>query len=605
MRWISRRATALWPLILLGAGLPGAHARSGEAARTVDGGQEESAVRAAWEQAMTAAKEAKKARDWGTAASAYERALTLAGTLADDSPLIQAADAKAGFHRERWEYPEAIAACERLLSAGAERWELLWRSRSCQWSLAELYETVEAFEEAEALRRARLEHLETADRPTRSDLVRRTSELARLLMKIRPEDGEIETLLLAARNLAPAGEAERRALSDLGLFYAERGRHEEARDALGASLARLDESDPSQQSMIVYLEKKLAAELESLGDFDGAERRLRSALARDESRLGEDHFRVADSLYRLGRFLANRERLYEAEPHLRRAVELNAAAVGDDHPGYDYLRRELRRVLVALGRDSEGAAGDTRAEPPSCDCPPGWQRARALQREGRTQEALALLAAGLAQAERDYGEDSLAVAAALNEIGRLHWSKQPVEAIAAYERRLAILAPQVEATDPRVVDTASRLGYLYAVTRDYDQAVAYTRLEVDSLRRRDEATVQLAEALADLGRRHDEAGRPSEAIEYHQLAAEMWSALAGEGCREQIRALGALGWSYVRAERHDEAEELLLGLIAFLEAREPADEFGLSSAWNALVRLYDETAREAEAREARARAAGR
>jgi hypothetical protein len=84
---------------------------------------------------------------------------------------------------------------------------------------------------------------------------------------------------------------------------------------------------------------------------------MRRALAIDEASLGKDHPTVAIRLNNLAQLLQATNRLGEAEPLMRRALAIGEASLGNDHPTVALRLNNLARLLQATNRLGE-------AEPP-------------------------------------------------------------------------------------------------------------------------------------------------------------------------------------------------------------------------------------------------
>jgi hypothetical protein len=89
-------------------------------------------------------------------------------------------------------------------------------------------------------------------------------------------------------------------------------------------------------------------------DYAEAEPLMRRALAIDEASYGADHPDVAVDLNNLAQLLQDTNRLAEAEPLMRRALAIFEASLGADHPNSLTVRGNLEALLAEL---SSGAAG--------------------------------------------------------------------------------------------------------------------------------------------------------------------------------------------------------------------------------------------------------
>ena len=86
-----------------------------------------------------------------------------------------------------------------------------------------------------------------------------------------------------------------------------------------------------------------------------AEPLIRRALAIDEASLGKDHPTVAIDLNNLASLLQATNRLGEAEPLMRRALAIDEASFGKDHPRVAthpvlWRKRTKRVILTTAGQ---------------------------------------------------------------------------------------------------------------------------------------------------------------------------------------------------------------------------------------------------------------
>ena len=110
----------------------------------------------------------------------------------------------------------------------------------------------------------------------------------------------------------------------------------------------------------VFLDKNNALYLNEAGimalelaRFDEAEPLMRRALEIDEQSFGEGHPNVAIRLNNLAQLLQATNRLSEAEPLMRRALEIDEQSFGEDHPEVAVKLNNLAQLLQATNRLSE------------------------------------------------------------------------------------------------------------------------------------------------------------------------------------------------------------------------------------------------------------
>jgi hypothetical protein len=145
-----------------------------------------------------------------------------------------------------------------------------------------------------------------------------------------------------------------------------------------------------------------------------AEPLMRRALAIDEASYGKDHPDVATDLSNLATLLQATNRLGEAEPLTRRALAITEASLGKDHPNVAIRLNNLAMLLHATNRPGEAEPlmrrmlaiflafqRDTGHAHPHCDTAIR-NYARLLEAMGRSAPEIA---AALAAPRREVGVD--------------------------------------------------------------------------------------------------------------------------------------------------------------------------------------------------------
>jgi tetratricopeptide (TPR) repeat protein len=159
-----------------------------------------------------------------------------------------------------------------------------------------------------------------------------------------------------------------RLLNGLGLYRMARGQFQAAEPPLRRALEIGERSYGPDHPIVAICLNNLATLLRATGRHAEAEPPLRRALEIDRRALGPDHPDVARDLSNLAQLLQATGRLAEAEPPLRRALEIDRRALGPDHPDvardlsnhHPTVARDLSnlaQLLYATGRHAE-------AEPP-------------------------------------------------------------------------------------------------------------------------------------------------------------------------------------------------------------------------------------------------
>jgi tetratricopeptide (TPR) repeat protein len=207
-----------------------------------------------------------------------------------------------------------------------------------------------------------------------------------------------------------------------------------------------------------------------------AEPLFRRALAIDEASYGPDHPNVGIRLNSLAALLHNTNRLNEAEPLCRRALAIDETSYGPDHPNVAIRLNSLAVLLRATNRLSEAEPMCRRAlaidetsyghDHPmvaiSLD-----NFAELLRATNRLSEAEPLYRRALAIDEVSYGPDHPNVAARLNNLALLLQATNRLsEAEPLYRRALAIDEASYGPDHPDVArDLNSMAGLLQATNR--------------------------------------------------------------------------------------------------------------------------------------------
>ncbi len=118
-----------------------------------------------------------------------------------------------------------------------------------------------------------------------------------------------------------------------------------ARSQLVAMTRERGDDDPEANE----LHNQVARLLNDLGHYDEAEAMLRQLLAKRENALGKDHPDVASSLNNLASLLKDHEKFAEAEPMFRRALAIKVNPLGD----YKMFKYD---IYTRLGKDDPSVA---------------------------------------------------------------------------------------------------------------------------------------------------------------------------------------------------------------------------------------------------------
>ena len=121
--------------------------------------------------------------------------------------------------------------------------------------------------------------------------------------------------------------------------------------AIAVLAAAPDEGEPARKTVLLL--NQHGVHLNARADFAGAEPLMRRALAIDEASFGPDHPDVGIRLNNLAALLQATNRLAEAEPLMRRALKIDETSFGPDHPDVGTDLNNLAQLLQATNRLGE------------------------------------------------------------------------------------------------------------------------------------------------------------------------------------------------------------------------------------------------------------
>mgnify|MGYP001580384608 CR=1 FL=1 len=204
--------------------------------------------------------------------------------------------------------------------------------------------------------------------------------------------------------------------------------------------------------------------------YDEAEPLMRRALAIDEASFGADHPDVARDLNNLAQLLHDTNRLSEAEPLMQRALAIDETSLGADHPNVAIRLNNLARLFQATNRLTEAEPLFRRAlaidEASFEENHPRIairlnNLALLLQATNRLTDAETLLQRALAIDEANFGENHPRVATDLNNLAELlRVTNRLVEAEPLIRRALAINEASFEENHPNVAYGLNNLALL-------------------------------------------------------------------------------------------------------------------------------------------------
>ncbi len=222
------------------------------------------------------------------------------------------------------------------------------------------------------------------------------------------------------------------------------------------------------------LMSQLAVLLLAKASYAEAEPLMRRALAIDEARYGAEHPRVARALNNLAQVLQDTNRLGEAEFLMRRALAIDEARYGAEHSEVTIVLNNLAQVLQATNRLADAESLMRRAlaineasygaEHPNVATYLN-NLASLLQATNRLADADSLMRRALAIEEASYGAEHPNVATVLNSLASLLQATNRLgEAEPLMRRALAIEEASYGAEHPRVATVLNNLAQVLQAT---------------------------------------------------------------------------------------------------------------------------------------------
>ena len=260
---------------------------------------------------------------------------------------------------------------------------------------------------------------------------------------------------------------------------------EQQRHALAEAL------ELANSRLVAVASNDLARLLQSTNRLGEAEPLMRRALQIDEAAFSGQHPSVARDLNNLANLLQDTNRIAEAEPLIRRALEIDEAALGEQHPSVARDLSNLASLLLDTNRTQEAEPLMRRAleidvaafgeQHPAVATDYG-NLATLLQRTNRLEEAEPLMQRALEIDVATFGEQHLVVAKDFNNLATLLLDTNRIaEAEPLMRRALEIGVAAFGEHHPTVAIGLNNLASLLQDTNRIKEAEALIRraLEID------------------------------------------------------------------------------------------------------------------------------
>ena len=351
--------------------------------------------------------------------------------------------------------------------------------------------------------------------------------------------------------------------------------------------------------LVAWASNELAQLLQHTGRLGEAEPMMRRALQLNESAYSTQHPAVAICLNNLGNLLHATGRLEEAEPLMRRALEIDEAAFGEEHQTMAARLSNLAQILRDTNRIEEAEALMRKAL--EIDVAAFGERnprvaislnnlATLLRDTNRIEEAETLMRKALEIDVAAFGERNPRVAISLNNLATLLRDTNRIEEAETLMRRA--LEINEAAFGERHPATAVHLNNLSQVLRDTNrteeaEALMRRALEID-VTSLGEQHPSVAVVLANLAFLLMDTDRIEEAERLMWRALEIDEAVYGEQHPKVAKDLNNLALLLEDDNRGDEAEPLMRRSIDILNryGRQTGQEHGYFQAINANYQAF-------------------
>jgi tetratricopeptide (TPR) repeat protein len=319
--------------------------------------------------------------------------------------------------------------------------------------------------------------------------------------------------------------------------------------------------------------------LEALSEVN-AQKDIQDLTSRFEGFLSQiqalDSPELAISLGQLGNLYHSQGRYAEAEPLLKKALELCSSLLGQDHPDVATSLNNLAELYESQGRYSEAEPLHVRSllileqqlGQNHSDVALSLNNLAGLYKaQGRYSEAEPLYVRSLSIWEQQLGQDHPNVATSLNNLAGLYEAQgRYSEAEPLYIRSLSIREQRLGQDHPSVAQSLNNLAALYTSQDRYSDAEP---LYVRSLSIREQQLGKdhpdVARSLNNLAGLYDAQGRYSEAEPLHERSLSIRDQQLGQDHPDVAQSLNNLAGLYKAQGRYSEAEPLYVRSLSICE----------------------------------------
>jgi tetratricopeptide (TPR) repeat protein len=395
-------------------------------------------------------------------------------------------------------------------------------------------------------------------------------------------------------------------MNELGLYFKQRVRFDEAEDIYKRSLASNEELLGPDHPTVASCLNNLALLYQATNRLKEAEPLMQRALAINEASFGKDHPNVAIRLNNLAALYKATNRLKEAEPLMQRALKIDEASLGSEHPNVAIRLNNLAALYKATNRLKDAEPLMQRAlkidEASLGSKHPNVARdlnnlAQLYQDTNRLKEAEPLMQRALEIWEKSFGKDHLQVANGLNNLALLYQATNRLkEAESLMQRALKIDEAALGSEHPTVAIDINNLAQLYQATNRLKEAEPLMQRSLainEASFGKDHPNVAIR--LNNLAALYQATNRLKEAEPLMKRALNIDEASFGKDHPDVAIRLNNLAALYQATNRLKEAEPLMARALKIDEAAFGKDHPNVARDLNNLALLYQATNRLKEA----------
>jgi CHAT domain-containing protein/Tfp pilus assembly protein PilF len=378
---------------------------------------------------------------------------------------------------------------------------------------------------------------------------------------------------------------------------------------LGATSLFLASGSVQASSEDVQEAQTLAQRGEQLhheGRYADAEPLIKRSLELYEKELGPEHPNVATSLSNLASLYRSQGRYIDAELLIKRSQEIFEKALGSDHPVVGNALRGLALIYVDQGRYADAEPLLKRSlniyqkafgpDHPKISYPLS-SLAMLYDRQGRLADAETLYLRSLTISEKSLGPDHQEVARLLNNLGALYNHQgRYADAEPPLKRSLAILERALGRSHPDVVNPLNQLALVYTNQGRYaDAEPLHRRVLMISEKSLGPNHPNVAACLKNLSELYIQQGRYGDAEPLVKRSLAISEKTFGRNHPNVASVLALLAALYQHMGLYAEAEPLLRRSLAINEKTLGPGHLGVALSLNALAVQYGDQGRYAEA----------